>query len=71
MDPQPGSVTLDEFLAMSSEQRKALPDSIYEPLWTQAVVENLNRNVLAQDQRDRQAQEPKPPDDGPHQSSDR
>lgn len=42
MTPSSKPTTVDEFLAMSSAQRKALPREIYSKFFGEAVVKGLN-----------------------------
>jgi hypothetical protein len=47
MKPSSKSVTVEEFLAMSSKERKALPHSEYATLFTEVLVKGLNEHTAA------------------------
>lgn len=55
MKPTKKPMTMDEFLALSSKERKAMSAKEYAPFLAQMAVRNLNHNVAAQDQADQKA----------------
>lgn len=59
MKPYKQSMTQAEFLALSSEEHRAMrlsDPTLYSKLFGQAIADNLNRNVLAREQADLKAQ---------------
>ena len=56
MRPSTKSMTLDEFLSLSPEQRRGMTARESGPFFAQMAVENLNRNVLEQDRKDQASQ---------------